>query len=158
AQDQAALSALLSGYAEQARLWLRQLQPCHLCRAPAGTPCADSCLAAGEPMLKVHAIPGGEGRIFPASPEAGDRSDMYVLDVLGLTVEVRVRDQDTFVHIDGDGQGEIQRRPVVVEVFNGGENPYGEEWDYCDDCGEVTHKDGEPVNDGADGYDGLCAN
>jgi hypothetical protein len=49
----------------------------------------------------------------------------------------------------------IQRRPVAVEVFNGGELPYGEEWDYCEECSAILAKDGEVID--GDGYDGLCA-
>jgi hypothetical protein len=108
------------------------------------------------PQDTVWPIPGGEVRILPRSQEAGDRSDLYVLDVLGLTVLVRVRDRDTFVHIDGDGMGEIQRRPLVVEVFNGGETDYGESWVYCDGCGAILAREGECLD--GDGYDGLCGN
>ncbi len=107
------------------------------------------------PQDRAWPIPGGEVRVLPRSEQVGDRSDIYVLDVLGLTVLVRVRDGDTFVHIDGDGMGEIQRMPVVVEVFNGGESSHGEAWDYCDGCGALVAKGGE-VLDG-DGYDGRCA-
>ncbi len=81
---------------------------------------------------------------------------LYVLDVLGLTVLVRVRDRDTFVHIDGDGMGEIQRKPVAVEVFHGGENDYGQSWVYCEECGAILQREGECLD--GDGYDGLCGN
>jgi hypothetical protein len=108
------------------------------------------------PRDTVWPIPGGQVRILPRAAEVGDRSDVYVLDVLGLTVLVRVRDRDTFVHIDGDGMGEIQRRPVAVEVFNGGENDYGESWVYCDECGAILERGGECLD--GDGYDGLCGN
>jgi hypothetical protein len=89
-------------------------------------------------------------------PGRGDRSYIYVLDMLGLTVLVRVRDRDTFVHIDDDGMGEIQRRPVAVEVFNGSEADYGESWVYCDECGAILEREGECLD--GDGYDGLCGN
>src|SRR5262249_6865621 len=113
--------------------------------------------AMSETKPNVIVIPGGEVRIWPASQGGGgDLSDSYVLDVLGLTVLVRVRKTDTFVHIDGDGMAERQRMPVVVEVFNGGENDYGEPWTYCDECGAVLERDGEVID--GDGYDGLCGN
>ena len=79
-----------------------------------------------------------------------------MLDVLGLTVLVRVRDRDTFVHIDGDGMGEIQHKPVAVEVFHGGENDYGQSWVYCEECGAILQREGERLD--GDGYDGLCGN
>jgi hypothetical protein len=103
----------------------------------------------------VWPIPGGEVRILPRSEQDGDCSDIYVLDVLGLTVLVRGRDRDMFVHIDGDGMGEIQRMPVAIEVFSGGESSHGEEWDYCDGCGTMLAKDGKVIDEG--GYDGRCA-
>ncbi len=43
--DDDALAATLAPHAAAAREWLRQRSLCHLCRAPAGAPCAEGCVA-----------------------------------------------------------------------------------------------------------------
>ena len=63
-------------------------------------------------------------RTYPAEPQYGDRSPHVVLEVLGVTIGVRHRANETFVHLDTDELPE-QLGPLVVEVDNGGENVYG---------------------------------
>lgn len=63
-------------------------------------------------------------RTYAAEPQHGDRSAHVVLEVLGVTIGVRRRADETFVHLDTDELPE-QFGPLVVEVDNGGENVYG---------------------------------
>jgi hypothetical protein len=70
-------------------------------------------------------------RVFDRSTDAGsdDASDMYVLDVFGVSVLVRLRTTSThptgrrqlYVHIDNDDR---EPTDVAVEVANGGETHY----------------------------------
>jgi hypothetical protein len=79
--------------------------------------------------MQTITIPGGEVRIYPAQPGTDDRSDMYVLDVLGHTLLIRQRPDGTFVHVDTDGyapNAALPVAPLIVEVNNGGENVYGD--------------------------------
>lgn len=70
-------------------------------------------------------------RVFTRSTEPGsdDASDMYVLEVFGVSVLVRLRTTTThpanrpqlYVHIDNESRGDTD---VAVEVENGGESHY----------------------------------
>jgi hypothetical protein len=64
-------------------------------------------------------------RTYPADRGQGDRSAHVVLEVLGVTIGVRHRATETFVHL-GTEELADQFRPLVVEVDSGGENTYGE--------------------------------
>jgi hypothetical protein len=69
---------------------------------------------------KIH---DAEVRWYPAGSGTDDRSDMYVLEVLGVTLLVRKRGSgrrhtETYVHVES-------RAPVVLEVNNGGTIEYG---------------------------------
>lgn len=70
-------------------------------------------------------------RVFHRSDDPGsdDASDMYVLEVFGVSVLVRLRTTRTnpwsrprlFVHIDNEGREPTE---LAVEVCNGGEAHY----------------------------------
>jgi hypothetical protein len=70
-------------------------------------------------------------RVFDRSddPHSDDASDMYVLDVFGVSVLVRLRttgDHPTgrpqlYIHIDNEDR---QPTDLAVEVANGGETPH----------------------------------
>lgn len=45
-------------------------------------------------MPEVHQIREAEIRIFDREPGADDASDMYVMEVYGITVRVRITEQD----------------------------------------------------------------
>ena len=67
-------------------------------------------------------------RVFDRSPDAGsdDASDMYVLDVFGISVLVRLRTTrghpasrpQLYIHIDNEDREPTE---LAVEVCNGGE-------------------------------------
>jgi hypothetical protein len=78
--------------------------------------------------MSAHQIGEAEIRILTAEPEAGDASDLYVLEVLGVTVAVHRRrgePGDTCVHVGGD-EIDAAWRPLTVSVNNAGEHTYGE--------------------------------
>src|SRR5262249_20370319 len=60
-------------------------------------------------------------RTYSADPKYGDRSAHVVLEVLGVTIGVRHRADETYVHLDTENLPD-EFRPLVVEVDNGGEN------------------------------------
>lgn len=76
-------------------------------------------------------FPDGEARGYEAAE--GDRSRMYVLDVLGISVLVHQRpDGRMYVHVETTGTTSEPAagsagKAVAVEVNNGGENLYGED-------------------------------
>ena len=65
-------------------------------------------------------------RVFDRDPDTDDASDMYVLDVFGVSVLVRLRTTRThppgrpqlYIHIDNESRPETD---LAVEVANGGE-------------------------------------
>jgi hypothetical protein len=100
---------------------------------------ATAAVAGGEPTRPVTAALDFEDfrardavlRVFDRSTEPGcdDASDMYVLDVFGVSVLVRLRTTRThpasrpqlYVHIDNEGR---EPTHAAVEVCNGGETHY----------------------------------
>ncbi|MEJ3741776.1 hypothetical protein WEI85_00540 [Actinomycetes bacterium KLBMP 9797] len=68
-------------------------------------------------------------RVFDRNPDSDDASDMYVLEVFGISVLVRLRATGThpadqpqmFVHIDNETR---DRTELAVEVCNGGDALY----------------------------------
>lgn len=66
-------------------------------------------------------------REWPPNRDEGDVGVMYVLDVLGLNIIVRERDDSIYVHVDGDSVTEATRPglAIAVEVNNGGEAIHG---------------------------------
>jgi len=68
-------------------------------------------------------------RVFDRShdPDDGDVSDMYVIDVFGASILVRLRtprgggEPELYVHIDNEGHPPID---LAVEVDNRGEHRY----------------------------------
>jgi hypothetical protein len=46
---------------------------------------------------------------------------MYVLDVLGVSLLIRQREDGVYVHIDGDADSQQVSPVLLVEVNNGGE-------------------------------------
>jgi hypothetical protein len=74
----------------------------------------------------IHRLPGGaEVRIFAAEPAENDPGAMYVLDVFGVCLQIRQRDDGMYVHVDTDKMPADQR-PLIVEVDNAGEQAYGD--------------------------------
>ena len=80
-----------------------------------------------------HALPDGIVKVFEADPDEGDRTRMYVLDVLGVSVMVYQRkDGRRFVHVDSlipesalpEGSEGLA---LALEVNNGGDSYYGED-------------------------------
>ena len=69
---------------------------------------------------------GAEIRWYPANQEEDDHSDMYVVDVLGLSIVIRRRAGDTYIHVDTQETAEQPRLPLAIEVDNGGEAAYGQ--------------------------------
>jgi hypothetical protein len=65
-------------------------------------------------------------RVFDRDPDADDASDMYVLDVFGVSVLVRLRTAranpadrpQLYIHIDNESRPATD---LAVEVANGGE-------------------------------------
>jgi hypothetical protein len=79
------------------------------------------------PYQDFH-VRDAEIRVFDRSdePDSDDANDMYVIEVFGVSVLIRLRtphgdEPDVYVHIDNEG-----RRPVdlAVEVDNRGETRY----------------------------------
>ncbi|MGH3409303.1 MAG: hypothetical protein ACRDRJ_43445 [Streptosporangiaceae bacterium] len=88
--------------------------------------CPDHPGAGGKPTAPVtFRFFGAELRWFAADQAEGDHSDMYVLDVLGVSTLVRRRADDTYMHIDTLELPEPPRMPLAVEVNNGGEAIHG---------------------------------
>src|SRR5258705_318713 len=78
-------------------------------------------------------------RVFDASPDPhdGDASDMYVVDVFGMSVLIRLRATDpegseVFIHIDTEstepGPREVTARPDTASGFGFGCRPRADDW------------------------------
>lgn len=81
---------------------------------------------------KEQALPDGTLRIFEPDPEEGDRTRMYVLDVLGVSLMVyQKKNGRLFVYVDPDAGSDAPKGSrglaLAVEVGNSGENLYGED-------------------------------
>lgn len=77
--------------------------------------------------ISVLLLPDGDLRQFPPNADADDLGVMYVLDVLGVTLLVRERDGDVYVHVDTADSTSVRPggKPVTYEINNSGENPLG---------------------------------
>lgn len=73
---------------------------------------------------QVHQMRDALIRIFDADPNEGDRSDMYVLDVFGVSINIYRRADGTKVHVDS-GDMEERDRPLIYEINNGGDQVTG---------------------------------
>lgn len=82
--------------------------------------------------VQVVQVRDAEIRVFnqDPGPESDDASDMYVLEVFGLSLLVRLRRGDLtepggldtpYVHIDNEGG---PHGPLFIEVCNAGETEY----------------------------------
>ena len=81
--------------------------------------------------MSHHTFPvrDAEVRVLDQStePDTDDASDMYVLEVFGVSVLIRLRTVDTgddpqlYVHVDNENRPPTQ---LAVEVCNGGEARY----------------------------------
>jgi hypothetical protein len=60
----------------------------------------------------------------PEPDPVGMPTDVYAVEVFGLTVLIRQRHESTYVHIDTSESGQDPLMPLVVEVNNGGEAVY----------------------------------
>jgi len=78
-----------------------------------------------EPAAGPTRITYGAATLTRYLADAGSpASDMYVLDLFGLRVLVRLRDDGTFIHIDTQDSAQPPLMPLAVEVNNGGESTY----------------------------------
>lgn len=77
--------------------------------------------ATGDTDHETYRARDAEIRVFPQNRDTDDASDMYVMDVLGVSVLVRQRtDGTTYIHVDNEESGSA----LTVEVNNSGENEY----------------------------------
>lgn len=77
----------------------------------------------------THPLPDGEVIVWEPDVDEGDLGRMYVLDVLGISVLVRERDGDVYVHVEttdalSDRPGD---KPVAYEINNDGDHLLGGE-------------------------------
>ncbi|MEW9530643.1 hypothetical protein [Microbispora sp. NPDC049125] len=74
----------------------------------------------------INMIGEAEIRVFAPDPNEGDRSEMYVIEVYGVTVNIyRRKDGGTYVGVEDTGIL-YKHRPLIAEVANTGENTYGD--------------------------------
>lgn len=76
-----------------------------------------------EPVTMIDVL-GGQVRVWESDTLQNDLGRMYVMDALGVSVLVREREDGTYVHIEDEG---VVRKPLLVEVDNGGEHSYGDD-------------------------------
>jgi hypothetical protein len=80
-------------------------------------------------QLRDYRVRDGVVRVFDRNPHSDDASDMYVLEVFGISVLVRLRNTRThpadrpqvFLHVDNEAR---EPSSLAVEVANGGETHY----------------------------------
>ncbi|MGC9667431.1 hypothetical protein ACNTMW_12850 [Planosporangium sp. 12N6] len=60
-------------------------------------------------------------RIYPRHPEVGDRSDYVVLDIHGVSIGVKRRASDLYLHVDTSETGD---RLIAFEINGGGETDH----------------------------------
>ena len=84
--------------------------------------------AAGRPangrVLRTIALPEGQLRVWEQGAAQNDLGGMYVLDVLGVCVLIRQRDDGLSIQIDGDADSERVSPALLVSINNGGEQEY----------------------------------
>lgn len=73
-------------------------------------------------MLTTSTGLGAELRVWEPNVHENDLGRMYVLEALGASAVIREREDGTYVHIEDEG---VIRKPLLVEVNNGGEQDYG---------------------------------
>jgi hypothetical protein len=111
--------------------------PCPRRRRPAAPTGPGQIRADGTAAARTHArnpdtarVRDAVIRVYDRDPDSDDADDMYVLDVFGLSVLVRLRagdpddpdDPDSpYVHIDNENRG---HGPLAVEVCSAGETDY----------------------------------
>jgi hypothetical protein len=74
--------------------------------------------------FRAFPLPGGLVRVFEPVPASGDLGRMYVMDVFGMTLMIREREDGMYVAIDHDGESDpspLTYGPLGVEVNSGGE-------------------------------------
>ncbi len=88
-------------------------------------------MSARHQLRREETVRHGTTLVFARwdpDPDLGDLGPMYVLDVLGVCVSIRDRDDGLYVHLDTTDTESPRLQPdlpLVVEVNNGGENHYG---------------------------------
>lgn len=82
--------------------------------------------AAIEPAggLTTTSLADGQVRTWEQEVHSNDFGRMYVLDVFGVSLLIRQREDGLFIHIDRDAESEPIEGDLIVEVNNGGENVY----------------------------------
>ncbi|SRR6266540_1702081 len=75
-------------------------------------------------MVTSITLPDGELRVWQPNAAQNDLGRMYVLDVLGVSVLVRQRDDGLYVHIDGDADSRQVSPVLLVAVNNGDESEH----------------------------------
>jgi hypothetical protein len=81
------------------------------------------------PGFRDYPVRDGVVRVFDRNPHSDDASDMYVLEVFGISVLLRLRTARThpvsrpqvFLHVDNEDR---EPSSLAVEVANGGETHY----------------------------------
>jgi hypothetical protein len=69
---------------------------------------------------------GAAVQMYPPDRAEGDLGPMYVLDALGVSVLVRERHGDVYVHVDDDSATERPGdKPLTYEVNNSGQHTLG---------------------------------
>lgn len=88
---------------------------------------AELQVTSSEDLTQLKLL-GGELRIWEPGVHGDDNERdlgrMFVLEALGVSLLVRERQDGTYVHVEDEG---VIRKPLLVEVDNGGEHPYGKE-------------------------------
>lgn len=82
--------------------------------------------------LHVVPLPDGEVRVFPPASAEGDASRMYVMDVFGVTLQVRLvaseeegdKLRNVYVHVRNEDRDSNR---LHAEVNDTGVNIYGED-------------------------------
>jgi hypothetical protein len=67
-------------------------------------------------------LPDGELRVWEPDSHVTDIGRMYVLDLLGVCLLIREREDGVYVHLDRDSDTATDpERDVIIEFDNGGE-------------------------------------